>query len=50
MANRVMRHLLVYSCNLYIGIEDQLKVNLIRRQVTKFWIHSRAVYAGVLGL
>ncbi len=25
MANRVMRHLLGYSCNLYAGFEDQLK-------------------------
>ncbi len=26
MANRVMRHLLDYSCNLYTGFEDQLKM------------------------
>ncbi len=25
MANRVMRHPLGYNCNLYTGIEDQLK-------------------------
>ncbi len=31
MANMVMRHLLGYRCNLYIGIEYQLKVDVIRR-------------------
>ncbi len=38
MANRVMRHPLGYNCNLYTGIEDQLKAVNVHENWNDLWL------------